>query len=173
MTQEQREARLRQNVPFEIVLVRHSEPDWEREKGDPGLTELGRVQAARAAANLRTCSIHAIYCSPLRRARETAQALGTTRQLTPQITDDFEEIRVPALRKLTQSEVDSYFAAAARRTLQDRWSGFTDELLPRLIRRSRIMASIRASAGNSQFGMRPRELNRSASPWLVMAARTQ
>jgi broad specificity phosphatase PhoE len=124
MTQEQREARLRQNVPFEIVLVRHAEPDWEREKGDPGLTELGRVQAARAAAQLRPFSIHAIYCSPLRRARETAQALATTQQLTPQITDDFEEIRVPALRNLTQSEVDSYFAAAARRTLQDRWSGF-------------------------------------------------
>ena len=91
MTQEQREARLRQNVPFEIVLVRHAEPDWEGEKGDPGLTELGRVQAARAAVQLKPCSIHAIYCSPLRRARETAQALATTQQLTPQITDDFEE----------------------------------------------------------------------------------
>jgi len=124
VTQEQREARARQSVPFELVLVRHAEPDWEREKEDPGLTELGRVQAARAAAKLSAGSIQAIYCSPLRRSRETAQVLATTLELTPQITDDFEEIRVPALRNLTQSEVDSYFAAAARRTLQDRWNGF-------------------------------------------------
>src|SRR4030095_3860101 len=83
-----------------------------------------RVQAARAAAKLNAGSIHAIYSSPLRRARETAQVLAATLQLTAQIIDDLEEIRVPALRNLTQSEVDSYFAAAARRTLQDRWSGF-------------------------------------------------
>jgi probable phosphoglycerate mutase len=126
VTQEEREARSRENVPVELVLVRHAEPDWESDKetGDPGLTELGRVQAARAAENLKGLSIHAIYCSPLRRARETAQAIATAQQLTPQIIDDLEEIRVPALRNLTQSEVDSYFAAAARRTLQDRWSGF-------------------------------------------------
>jgi probable phosphoglycerate mutase len=126
VSQEQREARSRENVPLELVLVRHAEPDLERKKesGDPALTELGRVQAARAAANLRERSIHAIYCSPLRRARETAQIVATIQQLTPQIIDDLEEIRVPALRNLTQSEVDSYFAAAARRTLQDRWNGF-------------------------------------------------
>ena len=124
MTQEQREARARRNVPLELVLVRHAEPDWEGDKIDPGLTELGRVQAARAAAQLRAGSIQALYGSPLRRARETAEAIATTQQLTPHITDDFEEIRVPVLRNLTQSEVDSYFAAAARRTLQERWGGF-------------------------------------------------
>jgi len=126
VTQEQREARSRENVPVELVLVRHAEPDWERDKenGDPVLTELGRAQAERAAANLGGRAIHAIYCSPLRRARETAQAVASIQQLTPQIIDDLEEIRVPVLLNLSQSEVDSYFAAAARRTLQDRWDGF-------------------------------------------------
>ena len=126
MSQEQRETRSRENVPVELVLVRHAEPDWELDKqgGDPGLTELGRTQAARTAAKLRELPIHSLYCSPLRRARETAQFIATMQQLTPQIIDDLEEIRVPALRNLTQSEVDSYFAAAARRTLQDRWHGF-------------------------------------------------
>jgi len=126
VTQELREARSRENLPLELVLIRHGEPDWERDKasGDPGLTELGRMQAARAAAHLQAHAIHAVYCSPLRRARETAQALTATHESTPEVIDGFEEIRVPALQNLTQSEVDSYFAAAARRKLQDRWEGF-------------------------------------------------
>ena len=69
MTQEEREARSRENQPIELVLVRHAEPDWERgkETGDPGLTDLGRTQAARAAEHLKTLRIDAIYCSPLQR----------------------------------------------------------------------------------------------------------
>lgn len=126
MTQEQREARSRENLPIELVLVRHGEPDWERDKasGDPGLTELGHTQAARAAAHLSGRSIHALYCSPLRRARETAQPIAKNQQLELQVIENLEEIRVPVLQNLTQSEVDSYFAAAARRKLQERWEGF-------------------------------------------------
>ena len=126
VTQELREARSRENLPLELVLIRHGEPDWERDKasGDPGLTELGHKQAKRAAAYLKGRSLHALYCSPLRRARETAQPIAANHQLEPQVVDNLEEIRVPALQNLSQSEVDSYFAAAARRKLQERWDGF-------------------------------------------------
>jgi broad specificity phosphatase PhoE len=126
VTQEEREARARQNLPIELVLVRHAEPDWERSKetGNPALTELGRVQAARVAALLNQPPIDVIYCSPLVRAQETAEEVAAPHQLRPLVIDDLEEIRVPALRNLSQPEVDSYFAAAARRKLQDRWSGF-------------------------------------------------
>src|SRR5262245_10245456 len=126
VTQEEREARARNNFPIELVLVRHGEPDWDADKetGDPGLTELGRAQAARVAEHLRRHRIDAIYCSPLRRAVETAHMVAAPQQLTPSVIDDLEEIRVPALRNLSQTEVDSYFAAAARRTLQERWTGF-------------------------------------------------
>ena len=77
MTQEEREARSRENLPFELVLVRHAEPDWERAKGtgDPGLTELGRVQAARVAELLRRFRIDAIYCSPLQRLAKRRKRL--------------------------------------------------------------------------------------------------
>jgi broad specificity phosphatase PhoE len=126
VTQEEREARSRENLPIELVLVRHGEPDWERgkESGDPGLTELGRNQAANAAASLKRLHIDALYCSPLKRARETAEIVGGPQQLTPTVIDDLEEIQVPVLRNLSQTEVDAYFAAAARRTLQERWDGF-------------------------------------------------
>jgi probable phosphoglycerate mutase len=124
VTQEEREARSRENVPFELVLVRHGEPDWEKDSVDAGLSGLGRAQAGRAADGLRVRSVDAIYCSPLRRARETAEVVAAAQQLTPEIIGDLEEIRVPALRNMTQSEVDSYFAAAARHKLQERWDGF-------------------------------------------------
>jgi broad specificity phosphatase PhoE len=126
MTQEERETRSRENVPLELLLVRHAEPDWEGGKasGDPGLTPLGRVQAANTAAHLKKLRIDAIYCSPLKRARETAELITSGHELTPAVIDDLEEIQVPALRNLSQTEVDAYFAAAARRTLQERWTGF-------------------------------------------------
>jgi len=125
VTQEEREARSRESLPVELLFVRHAEPDWEhKQDGDPGLTESGRMQAARAATLLRRFRIDAIYCSPLLRARETAETVAAAQSLTPVVIDDLEEIRVPALRNLSQTEVDSYFAAAARRSLKDRWTGF-------------------------------------------------
>jgi probable phosphoglycerate mutase len=126
VTQEEREARARQNVPLELVIVRHAEPDWNRKNdtGDPPLTPLGREQAARVAGNLKNMRIDAVFSSHLQRAQETARAVAELQNLTPEIKENLEEIRIPALRNLSQSEVDSYFAAAARRTLADRWTGF-------------------------------------------------
>lgn len=128
MTQEQREARARASLPVELLLVRHGEPDWDKKgaAGDPGLTEFGRRQAERAAAGLSKLSIHSLYCSPLQRARETAEAVAKVQDLTPQVLENLQEIQTPTLLRLTQSEVDSYFAAAARRPLQDHWSGFPE-----------------------------------------------
>jgi len=126
VSQEVREARARENVPIELLLVRHGEPDWDtgKESGDPGLTELGRTQAASTAAHLQRLRIDAIYSSPLKRAFETAQIVAGAQKLTPTVIDDLEEIQVPVLRNLSQTEVDSYFVAAMRRTLQERWTGF-------------------------------------------------
>jgi probable phosphoglycerate mutase len=127
VTQEQREARARENLPVELVLVRHAEPDWERAyetASDPGLTDFGRKQAARVADHLKQRPLAALYCSPLERAKETAVAVGARQQLTAQIVSDLEEIRVPVLQYASQSEVDAYFAAAARRPLVNHWEGF-------------------------------------------------
>ena len=127
MSQEQREARARENLPFELVLVRHGEPAWElalETASNPGLTAFGRDQASRAADYLARRPIAALYCSPLARARETALIVGGLQQLTPAVIDDLEEIRVPVLENATQSEVDAYFAAALRRPLSHHWDGF-------------------------------------------------
>jgi broad specificity phosphatase PhoE len=59
-----------------LLLVRHAEPaaSWQ-EHDDPGLSELGRQQAADLAARLGPVVGRVIVSSPLARARETAAAL--------------------------------------------------------------------------------------------------
>jgi len=51
-----------------IIFVRHGEPNYEKDC----LTELGRIQAEKAAIRLKGEGISAIYASPLGRADETA-----------------------------------------------------------------------------------------------------
>src|ERR1700733_13412791 len=57
-----------------IYLVQHG--DKERIPGDPGLTEVGKGQAAVTARWLQGTGLRALYSSPLRRARETAEPIG-------------------------------------------------------------------------------------------------
>lgn len=125
---EERERRLRTNLPIEIVLIRHAEPDWaavrERGGGDPGLTLLGEQQAAALAVHLKSRPFDVIYCSPLRRARETAAAIGLRQDREAQIVDGLAEIRVPEMPDASQPEVEAYFAAAARRPFHEHWNGF-------------------------------------------------
>ena len=63
----------------EVLLVRHADC-YDGLNGevdeDPPLSPTGREQARRLAERLRGMEIDAVYSSPLRRARETAELLG-------------------------------------------------------------------------------------------------
>ena len=64
-------------MPTTIVMVRHGETDWNRERrfqgrADQPLNEAGRAQARELAELLRGEPVSAVYTSPLRRAGETA-----------------------------------------------------------------------------------------------------
>jgi broad specificity phosphatase PhoE len=64
-----------------LHLVRHGESAGNvnpaaRRSDDPPLTERGREQAARAGAAIARLGVDAVYTSPLRRARETAEAVA-------------------------------------------------------------------------------------------------
>ena len=64
-------------MPTTLVLVRHGETDWNRERrfqghADTPLNDAGRGQARALAALLRSERLSAVYTSPLRRAKETA-----------------------------------------------------------------------------------------------------
>ena len=147
---EERERRGRSDLPLELVLVRHAEPDWQtaRQKGaDPGLTALGRRQAADLAEHLRGRPLAALYCSPLERARETAAAIAATQQLTATVVQDLSEIGVPMLRNASQIEVDAYFLAAAKRPFREHWEGFPAPTSSRFPRDAGTRAAPRGRAG--------------------------
>ena len=63
-------------------LVQHGEK--EPVPGDPGLTAAGRQQASRTGRWLHRRGVHALYTSPLRRARETAECIAAVTGLAVQ-----------------------------------------------------------------------------------------
>jgi probable phosphoglycerate mutase len=69
-------------TPTRLLLLRHGQTELSVQRrysghGDPELTPLGRAQAAGAAARLaRVPGIAAVLTSPLRRARQTAEAVA-------------------------------------------------------------------------------------------------
>jgi 2,3-bisphosphoglycerate-dependent phosphoglycerate mutase len=81
---------------MELLLVRHALPlRVEREDGqpaDPPLSELGAAQADRLADwLLDEPEVHALYVSPLRRARETAAPLADRLALEPVVEEGVAE----------------------------------------------------------------------------------
>lgn len=77
-----------------LILVRHALPvRLEAVDGpaDPPLAELGWRQAEALATALRTDGLDALYTSPLRRARETAEPLAASTGLTPEVVDGVAE----------------------------------------------------------------------------------
>lgn len=97
-----------------IVLVRHGESEWNSTRrfqghADPPLTEAGHAQARALAARLEADGVAAVYSSDLRRAAETAAAIGERLGL-PVVTDpDLREIDVGSWAGLTRAEVEQRF----------------------------------------------------------------
>ena len=65
-----------------VYLVQHG--DKERLPGDPGLTALGRQQATRTGRWLSGRGVRALWTSPMRRARETADCIAAVTGLAVQ-----------------------------------------------------------------------------------------
>ena len=80
-----------------LTLVRHGQTDWNLERRIQGstdipLNETGRGHAQDAAALLRDTEHHAIYASPLVRARQTADIIADALGLAePLLTPDMRE----------------------------------------------------------------------------------
>jgi broad specificity phosphatase PhoE len=89
---------LRHHPRMDIFLVRHGEAAarWH-ESDDPGLSELGRQQAAAAARQLleRIPPVIRLLSSPMLRARETAAPLAAALGNEPAIVEPFREIPTP------------------------------------------------------------------------------
>lgn len=100
-----------------ILLARHAETDWNREKrwqgvADLGLNEHGREEARSLARRLEDVSLGAIYASDLRRAFETALVVAERKGLGVTPVPELRETDFGSWTGLTHDEVKQRFPDA-------------------------------------------------------------
>jgi broad specificity phosphatase PhoE len=97
-----------------ILIARHGESDWNRERrwqghADRPLTEKGRAQSEALAARLAHIDLDAVYSSDLRRARETAAVVAAAQGLEVDERADLREVDVGSWSGLTRTEAEERF----------------------------------------------------------------
>jgi broad specificity phosphatase PhoE len=97
-------------MPTTILLIRHGETDWNRDKRyrggyDVPLNDNGRQHARIAAQAVRSEPIDAAYSSPLCRALETATIVLGPHGLTPVPHDGLRDIDYGDWTGLPEAEV--------------------------------------------------------------------
>ncbi len=96
-----------------LLLIRHGQTEWNLMKRWQGraeshLTDIGRAEAARAAAHLADMEpFNEVWASPLIRAQDTARILASTLRISPVHTDSrLIETDVGAWEGLTLAELE-------------------------------------------------------------------
>ncbi|CAA9485360.1 MAG: Alpha-ribazole-5'-phosphate phosphatase [uncultured Solirubrobacteraceae bacterium] len=100
-----------------IVLVRHGETVWHADnryagRTDVALTDLGREQAQRLATWAAEAQLDAIWCSPLARARDTAQIAAGATGCSPRVDDRLVELDFGRGEGLTSADMQREFPDA-------------------------------------------------------------
>jgi broad specificity phosphatase PhoE len=105
-----------------FYLIRHGAtefnelrpPRLQGRRIDAALSETGRIQAARTAQLLAHVPLQGVYCSPLLRARQTAEAIAESHGLHVEVIDALTEVDVGAWEGRTWEEVERSDPAAYR-----------------------------------------------------------
>jgi broad specificity phosphatase PhoE len=97
-----------------LFLVRHGATQLSAEDRFAGATDVdlsdeGRAQASRLAERLRDDRVVAVYCSPLRRTRDTAALVAIPHGLEPIEDGGLREIDHGHWEGLTRSEVETRY----------------------------------------------------------------
>ena len=97
-----------------LFLVRHGATQLSAEDRFAGATDVdlsdeGRAQASRLAERLRDDRVVAVYCSPLRRTRDTAALVAIPHGLEPIENAGLREIDHGHWEGLTRSEVETRY----------------------------------------------------------------
>jgi broad specificity phosphatase PhoE len=101
-------------VPTVLLLARHGETDWNRERrfqghADRPLNDVGRQQARELAELIRVEAVARVYTSPLKRASETARIVSAQLDLEPHELEALREIDVGDWEGLTIEEVRALY----------------------------------------------------------------
>lgn len=102
-----------------LLVVRHAESTWNAERrwqgrADPPLSEVGRRQAVAARTGAAGEGVQAVWASPLRRARQTAEILAEALAVPLATHDGLVERDAGPWTGLTRAEIDT------------RWPGHLD-----------------------------------------------
>lgn len=109
-----------------FTIVRHAQPEWERDGlsiDDPPLTPVGRTQAERLGRRFRAVCADTLLVSTMRRARETAGPVAEALGLTPQVCPWLAEIGNPVWEGTPVEHVQQLFRDYRNRSLDDLWNG--------------------------------------------------
>jgi probable phosphoglycerate mutase len=134
-----------------LLLARHGETDWNRERrwqghADPPLNDLGREQARQLADRLAGEPLAAIYSSDLRRAHETASIVARGKGMDVLVDRDLREIDIGRWSGLTHDEIRVRFPDDFRRwregrTVVGRGGETHEELTTRVLAAARRIAA--------------------------------
>ena len=104
---------------MEILLIRHGETAWNRERRMQGhidipLNDEGQRQARALGAALAAERPDAIWSSDLQRARQTAQAIADYHDLSVQVSESLRERCYGAFEGMTYQEIGERYAEAMK-----------------------------------------------------------
>jgi broad specificity phosphatase PhoE len=118
----------------EVLLIRHAEQVFDPEGVvgdfvDPQLSERGCEQARLAGEALSVVHLDAIFCSPLKRAMETARAISQHHRQECRVIEDLSEVGifqdVPPDKTAAEFFGDDLVKATGQRMLNERsWDVF-------------------------------------------------
>jgi probable phosphoglycerate mutase len=132
-----------------LLLVRHGETAWNRERRwqgqqDLALNDAGVAQSRAIATRLRDVRVDALYSSDLTRARATADAIAEGRELTVRLDPRLREVDVGSWMGLTSDEAGERDPAGHARW-QAGGTGWTDgETYPAMA--ERVVQAVREIA---------------------------
>jgi len=114
-----------------IVLVRHGETDWNRDRrfqghADIPLNAAGLDQVRELGERLAGESFSIVYTSPLRRASESAELLAARLGVEVRPSPALKEVDVGAWSGLTVHEVEDRFPERFARWVEWRSAGWSD-----------------------------------------------
>jgi broad specificity phosphatase PhoE len=121
------------NIPAPIYLIRHGETEWNRAKrvqgwNDSPLTGTGREQARMVAAilarEIADAAAAVLYCSPLGRARATAEIIAHELALDfaqVRFDDKLMELNTGQWDGLTFAEIAAAFPDDLNHFREDSW----------------------------------------------------
>jgi broad specificity phosphatase PhoE len=110
-------------MPY-LILIRHGETDWNRQKrfqggrSDTPLNARGLLQAEMVANALLRENVQSVFCSPLQRAAVTAQIIAARLSVPVTVTESLRELDFGDSEGQYEADLRKRYGAAF-----DEWRG--------------------------------------------------